>query len=97
MLGSSGVDGSGPDRIEMRDEIMTQFLAGTETTAAAICWALEFLTRHPASSSACARRSRRDGRHVSDGGGARGAAARPADPADRPREVVKPVEIGGVR
>jgi cytochrome P450 len=47
MLSITNKDGSSPTRIEMRDEIMTQFLAGTETTASAICWALEFLTRNP--------------------------------------------------
>jgi cytochrome P450 len=36
------------DRTELRDELVTLLVAGHETTATALAWALERLTRHPA-------------------------------------------------
>lgn len=39
--------GSGLDDGEIRDEVMTLLLAGHETTAAALAWALVLLSRHP--------------------------------------------------
>ncbi|MFF7976633.1 cytochrome P450 [Streptomyces sp. NPDC007905] len=98
MLAITNADGSKPSRIEMRDEIMTQFLAGTETTAAAICWALEFLTRHPD----VVERLRAE---IEEGTSDAYLTAvvhevlRLGPPIQQivPREVVKPVEIGGVR
>ncbi|MFI9155806.1 cytochrome P450 [Streptomyces sp. NPDC053367] len=98
MLAITNADGSTPSRVEMRDEIMTQFLAGTETTAAAICWALEFLTRHPD----VMRRLRAE---IEEGTSDAYLTAvvhevlRLGPPIQQivPREVVKPVEIGGVR
>ncbi|MGX6744347.1 cytochrome P450 [Streptomyces xantholiticus] len=98
MLGTTNADGSTPSRIEMRDEIMTQFLAGTETTAAAICWALEFLTRSPH----VVERVRAE---IEEGTGDEYLTAvvhevlRLGPPTQQivPREVVKPIEIGGVR
>ncbi|MEU3459405.1 cytochrome P450 [Streptomyces sp. NPDC006733] len=97
MLGGIAEDDSPARRIEMRDEIMTQFLAGTETTASAICWALEFLTRHPQA----VERLRAE---MEDGSGDTYLTAvvhevlRLGPPIQQivPREVVKPVEIGGV-
>lgn len=97
MLGSNAEDVSAASRTEMRDEIMTQFLAGTETTASAICWALEFLTRHPQ----VVERLREE---IEDGTGDTYLTAvvhevlRLGPPIQQivPREVVKPVEIGGV-
>ncbi|AOR30859.1 hypothetical protein BFF78_07150 [Streptomyces fodineus] len=98
MLGITDADGAAPSRVEMRDEIMTQFLAGTETTASAICWALEFLTRHPH----VVERLRAE---IEDGTSDEYLTAvvhevlRLGPPIQQivPREVVKPVEIGGVR
>lgn len=98
MLGITDADGSTPSRTEMRDEIMTQFLAGTETTASAICWALEFLTRNP-------RVVERLREEIEDGTDDAYLTAvvhevlRLGPPIQQivPREVVKPVEIGGVR
>ena len=42
---------------EMRDELLTLLVAGHETTATALSWAMERLIRHPESSSACAPRA----------------------------------------
>jgi cytochrome P450 family 135 len=41
-------DGSPMSDEELRDELMTLLVAGHETTATALAWALEALTRHPA-------------------------------------------------
>jgi cytochrome P450 len=40
-------DGSPMDGTELRDELITLLVAGHETTATALAWALERLTRHP--------------------------------------------------
>lgn len=40
-------DGSPMDGTELRDELVTLLVAGHETTATALAWALERLTRHP--------------------------------------------------
>jgi cytochrome P450 family 135 len=41
-------DGSPMDDQELRDELLTLLVAGHETTATSLSWALERLTRHPA-------------------------------------------------
>jgi len=41
-------DGAPMDDVELRDELVTLLVAGHETTATALAWALERLTRHPA-------------------------------------------------
>ncbi|MBD0281314.1 MAG: cytochrome P450 [Thermoleophilaceae bacterium] len=41
-------DGSAMSDRELRDELMTLLVAGHETTATALAWALEALVRHPA-------------------------------------------------
>ena len=40
-------DGSGMSDVELRDELMTLLVAGHETTATSLAWALERLTRNP--------------------------------------------------
>jgi cytochrome P450 family 135 len=42
-------DGSQMDDREVRDQLMTLLLAGHETTATALAWTLDLLTRHPGS------------------------------------------------
>jgi cytochrome P450 family 135 len=44
-------DGSPMSDVEIRDELMTLLLAGHETTATALAWAVERLIRHPAYSA----------------------------------------------
>ncbi|MBS2964404.1 cytochrome P450 [Actinocrinis puniceicyclus] len=46
LLGITHEDGSPLTNAEVRDEMTTIFLAGTETTAAAIAWAFVYLSRH---------------------------------------------------
>ena len=41
-------DGRADERPELRDELMTLLVAGHETTATGLSWAIELLARHPA-------------------------------------------------
>lgn len=47
LLAARDEDGSALDDAEVRDEAMTIFLAGHETTANALAWSLYLLARHP--------------------------------------------------
>ena len=49
--GISTVDGDGLNDDELRDEVMTIFLAGHETTASALSWTWYLLGQHPAAES----------------------------------------------
>jgi cytochrome P450 len=48
LLAARDEEGSSMDDAQVRDEAMTIFLAGHETTANAVAWALYLLARHPA-------------------------------------------------
>ncbi len=48
LLGARHDDGSPMSDEELRDELMTLLVAGHETTASSIAWAVERLVRHPA-------------------------------------------------
>ncbi len=48
LLGARDEDGHELDDETLRDELMTLLLAGHETTATALAWAVERLVRHPA-------------------------------------------------
>jgi cytochrome P450 len=98
MLGVTKEDGSQLTGVELRDEMMTMFLAGTETTAAGICWTLEYLTREP-------EVLRKVLAEIDEGTGDTYLNAvvhevlrlRPPTPQIIPREVMKPIEVGGVQ
>jgi cytochrome P450 family 135 len=97
LLGVTGDDGSPLPAQELRDEIMTMFLAGTETTAAALTWAFEYLSREHAARGRLLT-------EIADGGDTYLMATiqellrlRPSVPQIILRQVMKPVEIGGVR
>ena len=47
LLGARDVDGNPLTETELHDELMTLLVAGHETTATALAWALERLVRHP--------------------------------------------------
>lgn len=47
LAGDAAAGGAGLKPAELRDEVITMLGAGTETTAAAICWTLYLLARHP--------------------------------------------------
>jgi cytochrome P450 len=47
LLAARDEDGRGLDDVQIRDEVMTLFLAGHETTANALAWTLDLLARTP--------------------------------------------------
>jgi cytochrome P450 len=47
LVGASHEDGSPMSDIEIRDELLTLLVAGHETTATSLAWAVERLVRHP--------------------------------------------------
>ena len=84
LLQACDEDGEAMTDVELRDELVTLLLAGHETTATSVAWAIERLVRHPeklrrllAEIDAGGR-----GRGVHDGGGERDAAGQ-AGGADR--------------
>ncbi|MFJ3794480.1 cytochrome P450 [Kitasatospora sp. NPDC090091] len=91
------VDGRKLTDVELRDEIMTLFLAGTETTVSSVAWALEYLSRFPVELARL-----RDEIDAGDTDDYLEAVCyevlrlRPPLPLLMPREVMKPIQIGGV-
>ncbi len=83
---------------ELRDELMTLLVAGHETTASALAWAFERLSRHPAALAALEAEIR-----AGDDDAYLTATIyetlrrRPVLPNVAPRMVMRPVEIGGRR
>jgi cytochrome P450 len=91
-------DGSPLNAVELRDEMMTIFIAGTETTAAAIAWAFEYLSREPAAlDRLVAEIDRGEGDAYLTATVQEVLRLRPSIPQIIPRTVMKPIEIGGVR
>jgi cytochrome P450 len=96
LLDARHEDGSPMSDEEIRDELVTMLVAGHETTASALAWALAILPREP---EALARV--RD--EIDAGGGEDYLTAtiqetlrrRPVIPAAAPRYVNKPIEVGG--
>lgn len=97
LLSTTNDDGSPLSSVELRDEIMTTFLAGTETTAASLSWAAERLTREPAARERLVNEidAGEDDAYLT-------ATVqeilrlKPPLPQIIPRLVMKPIEIGGV-
>ena len=89
-------DGTPMDQQELRDELMTLLVAGHETTASTLAWALTRLPGHP---SVVARIV--DEMRAGDGDAYLTATIqevmrrRPVLPNNAPRFVAKPIEVGG--
>jgi cytochrome P450 len=98
LLGISHDDGSPLTDTELRDEIMTMFVAGTETTAAAIAWAFEHLSReHAVRDRLVAEIDQGEGDAYLTATTHEVLRVRPPIPQIIVREAMKPIEIGGVR
>ena len=97
LLGARHDDGSPMSPAELRDELMTALVAGHETTASQLAWALERLAREPAIQS-------RLSDEFDEGSDEEYLTAtiqeilrhRPVLPNAEPRLVKQPVEIGGI-
>jgi cytochrome P450 len=98
LLGISKEDGSPLSAVELRDEMMTMFLAGSETTAAGLSWALEYLTReHEARERLLAEIDGGEGDAYLTATAQEVLRLRPPLAILIPRQVMKPIEISGVR
>lgn len=97
LLATTTEDGSPLSALELRDEIMTTFLAGTTTTASSLAAGVDLITREPAVHDRLVREI------DSDDGDAYLTATvweilrrKPPLPMIIPRLVMRPVEVGGV-
>ena len=94
LVGARHEDGSPMSDEEMRDELLTLLVAGHETTATSLSWAVERLVRHP-------EKLERLRSEVEDGGDAYLTATIQETLRLRPvialvlRKLTEPVEIGG--
>jgi cytochrome P450 len=97
LLGMTYDDGSPLPFQELRDEIMTMFLAGTETTSAALAWAFEYLSReHEARGGLIDELGTGEDSYLT-ATIQEVLRLRPPVPQIILRQVMKPIEIGGVR
>lgn len=93
---ATGDDGAPLPTAVVRDQLVTLLVAGHETTATALSWAVERIARHPELQERLAVEAL-DGRHeLIDATVKEVLRARPVLPLFM-REVVEPVEIGGYR
>jgi cytochrome P450 len=98
LLGITHDDGSPLNAVELRDEMMTIFLAGTETSAAGLAWTFEYLSReHTARDRLVAEIDAGEGDAYLTATVHEMLRLRPPLSQIIPREVMKPIEIGGVR
>ncbi|HMJ34127.1 MAG TPA: cytochrome P450 [Baekduia sp.] len=87
-------DGSEMDGTELRDELVTLLVAGHETTATALAWALERLTRHPAALQRLTEETRAGGEEYVDAVIRETLRLRPVLPFVG-RKLAQPQTIGG--
>jgi cytochrome P450 len=89
-------DGSAMTVEEVRDQIVTLLLAGHETTATGLAWALERLTRHPAVLNRATRAAREGDSDYLDAVATETLRSRPVVP-DVSRRLTQDVEVRGCR
>jgi cytochrome P450 len=87
-------DGSPMSDEELRDELMTLLVAGHETTATALAWAIERLVRHPEKLERLRAEANAGGDEYADAVAKETLRLRPVIPIVV-RRLTEPVEIGG--
>jgi cytochrome P450 len=95
LLAARHEDGSPMAPRELRDELMTLLVAGHETTASELAWAVERLAREPAIVERIVEEIGRDEDAYLTATVQETLRSRPVIPNAAPRLVVAPVEIGG--
>jgi cytochrome P450 len=95
LLAARHEDGSPMSAQELRDELMTLLVAGHETTASGLAWAVERLAREPAIVDRIAAEIERGEDTYLTATIQETLRSRPVIPNAAPRLVVEPVEIGG--
>lgn len=97
LLGAEHEDGTAMSDLEVRDELMTLLVAGHETTATELAWAVERLAREPeVLSTLVAAVDDDDGEPYLTAVIRETLRHRPVLTSAAPRSVKKPIEIGGV-
>lgn len=96
LMAVRGADGSSPSRQQVRDNVMSMILAGHETTASQLAWAIQLLARCPAAQAQLAAEARAGGEDTL----VRATIAevlrhRCAFVFAIPRTLIAPVELGG--
>lgn len=86
--------GDGMTDVELRDQLMTLLVAGHETTATGLSWALERLTRHPAVLDKAVRAARSGDDEYLDAVAKEVLRIRPVV-FDVGRVLTRPVEVAG--
>jgi cytochrome P450 family 135 len=95
LLSARDEEGAGLTDSELHDELMTLLLAGHETTATALSWTLERLTRHPEALARLTEEVRSgDGEEYMDAVIKEVLRLRPVVPAVA-RYLTEPTELGG--
>jgi cytochrome P450 len=100
LLGITHEDGSPLTAVELRDEMMTIFFAGTETTVVALSWGFEYLSldvNRPVLDRLVAEIDAGVSEEYLNATVYEILRVRPSIPQIIPRTVMKPIEIGGVR
>jgi cytochrome P450 len=96
LIGARHENGSPMSREELRDELMTALVAGHETTASQLAWALERLAREPVVVARLVDELDRGESAYLDATITEILRLRPVLPNAEPRLVKQPVRIGGV-
>jgi cytochrome P450 family 135 len=94
LLAARHEDGRPMRDTELRDELLTLLVAGHETTATALSWAVERLTRHPEKLARLTEETRAGGTEYLDAVITETLRLRPVISAIA-RRLTEPVEIGG--
>lgn len=94
LLRARDEDGNALSDGELRDQLVTLLLAGHETTATALAWALERLVRHPEILARARRAATEDDSAYLDAMVSETLRVRPVI-ADVTRRVTRPVEVAG--
>lgn len=96
LLAASHEDGTPMSDAEVHDELMTLLVAGHETTATSLSWALERLSRRPEALARLVEEVESGGEAYLEATIQETLRRRPVLPNAAPRAVKQPIEVGGL-